>query len=161
MHISRALGFGVIGAAAISAASVVLRAAGVPVGLELILGTASGLPPGNAAFLLGLAMHLGLGGAFGLAYAWLMETVWMHGGASTGMILAFIHASIIGMAVGLTPQFHPRIPHEMADPGPFFANFGPVAVVAFYGIHLLYGAVVGHGYGHVPREREWSPAGRL
>ena len=157
----RAIAFGVLGAGTISVLSAALRALGLPIRLEMLLGTSLGIEPGGAAFLIGLAMHLAIGGAFGLLYGWLMETVWDHGGASTGMILAVIHASIIGMAVGLTPQFHPLVPERIADPGPFFANIGIAGVLSFFGIHLLYGAIVGHGYGHVEAEREWAPAGRL
>ncbi len=161
MRARRALLFGVTGAAAISVVSWVLRAVGLPIQLEMILGTAVSGMPGTTAYLVGLAMHLAIGGAFGLLYGWLMETVWVHGGASMGMILSVIHAALIGMAVGLTPQFHPMIPEHMPAPGPFFANLGTGGVVAFFAIHLLYGAIVGHGYGHVAAEREWAPAGRL
>lgn len=161
MRAKRAILFGVLGAAAISAASVVLRTIGVPIRMELILGTAFGTAPGPAAFALGFAMHLAIGGAFGLLYGWLMETVWDHGGAGVGMILAVLHSTLIGMAIGLTPRFHPLIPEQMADPGPYFANIGVAGVLAFFGIHLLYGAIVGAGYGHVASEREWAPAGRL
>lgn len=161
MRAKRAIFFGVVGASAMSVVSLILRAVGVPIQLELILGTATGMQAGAAAFALGLGIHLAIGGAFGLLYGWLMETVWDHGGAGTGMVLAFIHASIIGMAVGLTPQFHALIPERMADPGPFFANIGALGVLCFFAIHLLYGAIVGHGYGHVAAEREWAPEGRL
>jgi hypothetical protein len=109
------------------------------------------------AFVVGLAMHLAIGGAFGLLYGWLFERVWNHGGASTGMILAVIHAALIGMAVGLTPRFHPLVPEVLADPGPFFANGGTLGVLSFFGVHILYGAIVGHGYGHVAAERDWHP----
>lgn len=161
MRAKRAFLFGVLGAGAISAASIVLRALGLPIQLELILGTATGMLPGPAAFMVGLGIHLAIGGAFGLLYGWLMETVWDHGGAATGMILAVIHAALIGMAVGLTPQFHPHIPERMSDPGPFFANIGVAGVLCFFALHIMYGAIVGHGYGHVAAEREWAPAGRL
>ncbi|MDB5220064.1 MAG: hypothetical protein JWO86_7991 [Myxococcaceae bacterium] len=161
MRAQRAIVYGVIGAGAISAVSAVLRAIGLPIRLELILGTMFGTQPGPAAFLLGLAMHLAIGGAFGLLYGWLMETVWVHGGAFMGMILGFLHASLVGMGVGLTPQWHPLVPHQIADPGPFFANIGVAGVVCFFAIHIMYGAIVGHGYGHVAAEREWAPAGRL
>jgi hypothetical protein len=77
------------------------------------------------------------------------------------MILAVIHAAIVGMFVGLTPQFHPQIPETMRDPGPFFANLGLAGAVAFFALHLVYGAVVGAGYGHVAAEHEWAPEGRL
>jgi hypothetical protein len=151
----------VIAAGAISAVSAVLRAVGIPIRLELILGTAFGGAPSQATFLLGIAMHLAIGGAFGLLYGWLMETVWDHGGAFTGMILGFLHASLVGMGVGLTPQWHPLVPERLADPGPFFANVGVAGVLCFYAIHIMYGAIVGHGYGHVAAESHWAPAGRL
>lgn len=161
MRAGRAIVFGVVGAGAISVVSAVLRAAGVQVNLELILGTMMGGAPSAATFALGLVFHLLIGGLFGLLYGYLFERVWDHGGAGTGMILSVIHAALIGMIVGLTPQFHPLVPEVLADPGPYFANAGVLGVVVFFGLHLVYGAVVGAGYGHVAAEREWAPAGRL
>jgi len=161
MRAKRAIAFGIVGAGAISLLSAVARTAGVPIRLELILGTMFGGSPSPNTFMLGLAVHLAIGGAFGLLYAWLMETVWNHGGASMGMILGFLHASLIGMALGLTPQWHPLVPAQLADPGPYFANLGVAGVVCFYAVHLAYGAIVGAGYGHVAAERTWAPAGRL
>jgi hypothetical protein len=161
MRIGRAIVFGVVGAVAISAASAVLRVLGVPISIEMILGTLPGLAPSGAAFVLGLAIHLGIGALFGLLYGYLFERVWNHGGASTGMILSVIHAALIGMAIGLTPQFHPFVPEVVPDPGPFFANGGMLGVLGFFLLHLVYGAIVGAGYGHVAAEREWAPAGRL
>lgn len=161
MRPGRAILFGVIGAGAMSVVSALLRAAGLGVNIELILGTVMGGAPSASMFALGLVLHLLMGGLFGLAYGYLFERVWDHGGASTGMILAVIHAALIGMVIGLTPQFHPAVPERIADPGPFFANAGLFGVLTFFGLHVLYGAVVGAGYGHVAAEREWAPAGRL
>ena len=161
MQAKRAIGFGILGAGAISLLSAVARTAGVPIRLEMILGTMFGGSPSPDAFLLGLVVHLAIGGAFGLLYGWLMETVWDHGGAAVGLILGFLHASLIGMTLGLTPQWHPMVPAPIADPGPYFANLGIAGVVCFYAVHLAYGAIVGYGYGHVAAEAKWAPAGRL
>jgi hypothetical protein len=161
MKAARAIVFGVLGAGAISALEAVLRALGLPLNLELILGTLFGAAPGPMTFALGLGIHLAVGALFGLLYGYLFERVWDHGGASTGMILAVIHAALIGMFIGLAPQFHPLIPEAVRDPGPFFSNLGIAGVVGFFALHLVYGAVVGAGYGHVEAEREWAPAGRL
>jgi hypothetical protein len=161
MKIRRALGFGVLGALAISVLSALLRAAHVPIDLELILGTLTGLGPGPLASGVGLLVHLAIGAAFGLLYGFLFERVWNHGGAATGMILGVLHAALIGMVLGLTPRFHPLIPSVLPSPGPYFANLGPLGVVAFFAVHVLYGAIVGRGYGHVAAERGWAPAGRL
>jgi hypothetical protein len=161
MRARRALVFGIIGAAAMSVVSAGLRAAGAGVNLELLLGTLPGGAPSPTTFALGLALHLTMGALFGLLYGYLFEHVWDHGGASTGMLLAVIHAALIGMLVGLTPQFHPKVPEVLPDPGPFFANAGLGGVLTFFALHVLYGAIVGAGYGHVEAEHEWAPAGRL
>lgn len=158
MKTARAIGFGILGACAVSATSAVLRAAGIPIRLELLLGTVLGAVPEDHAFAVGLPVHLVAGGAFGLLYGWLFERVWDHGGASTGMILGVIHGACVGMFVGLTPMLRPAMPYAIPDPGPFFANAGVSGVVGFFGLHVLYGAIVGAGYGHVAAEKEWAPS---
>jgi hypothetical protein len=161
MRPGKAILFGVLGSLAISALTAALRGLGLPLSIEILLGTLTGLPPTGAALGLGLGMHLAMGGAFGLLYGFLFERVWAHGGAATGMLLAVIHSSLIGIAIGMTPQFHPLVPERLADPGPFFANLGVLGVLTFFGAHIVYGAIVGAGYGHVATERQWAPTGRL
>jgi len=161
MRPGRAILFGVLGALAISLLTAVLRAAGLPLSIEIILGTLTGLEPGGAAFGIGLLIHLAMGALLGLVYGYLFEKVWDHGGATTGMLTAVVHSALIGILIGLTPQFHPLIPEVMPDPGPYFANLGVLGVFTFFGAHLLYGAIVGAGYGHVAAEHQWAPSGRL
>lgn len=161
MHVARAMTLGFIGAAGISVASALVRAVGIPIQLELILGTFAGAEPSATTFMLGLAIHLGMGALFGVLYGWLFERVWHHGGAGTGMILGTIHAALIGILIGLMPRLHPLIPELIPDPGPYFANAGAVGVIAFFVIHVLYGAFVGAGYGHVASEVRWAPEGPL
>lgn len=161
MRTGRAILFGVVGAATISALSAILRALGLPLSIEIYLGTLTGIAPGGFAFGLGLALHLALGGLFGLLYGALFERVWNHGGAPTGMLLSVMHATLIGMLLGFTPQIHPLVPERLADPGPYFAQLGLVGVVSFFLVHVAYGAIVGAGYGHVATERQWAPTGRL
>jgi hypothetical protein len=161
MRIPRALLFGILGALAMSGASAVLRLFGIQIGTELILGTWTGLMPGPEALAAGFAIHLALGAGFGVLYGYLFEHVWDHGGASTGIILGMIHAALVGMLFGLTPQIHPLVPEVVADPGPYFANSGIAAVISWFGLHALFGAIVGGGYGHVAAERQWAPVGRL
>lgn len=159
MRYARAILFGVFGAGAMSVVSAVLRAATVPVRIEMLLGTMTGLPPGTQAFLVGLLLHLAIGACFGLLYGALFERVWNHGGAFVGMLTTIPHSLFIGMLVGFTPQFHPLVPNVIPEPGPYFAREGGwVGPVAFFGLHLLYGAIVGGGYGHVVSEHEWEPS---
>ena len=161
MRPGKAILFGILGAAAISLLTAVLRAAGLPLSIEIILGTLTGLAPSGAAFGLGLLIHLMGGGLFGLLYGYLFENVWDHGGATTGMLTAVVHAALIGILIGFTPQFHPLIPQRMPDPGPYFANLGTAGVLTFFGAHIVYGAIVGAGYGHVAAEHQWASSGRL
>jgi hypothetical protein len=155
MYSGRAILFGVLGAVAISLITAAVRAAGIPISIELLLGVLTGAPPGPTAFGIGLLMHLAMGGAFGLLYGYLFERVWDHGGATTGMLLSVIHASLVGILIGLTPV----VPAPLQDPGPFFSSLGPIGVITFFGAHLVYGAIVGAGYGHVRAERQWAPHG--
>lgn len=161
MHPKRAIFFGAVGALAISLLTAACRLAGLPIGVEIILGTLTGVEPGGAAFGLGLFIHVTIGALFGLLYGYLFEHVWVHGGAAIGMLTAVVHASLIGIIIGLTPQFHPFIPETMADPGPYFANLGWLGVVTFYAVHMAYGAIVGAGYGNVRGEHQWAPTGRV
>lgn len=161
MRPGKAILYGVLGAAAISVVSAILRALGLPLSIEIYLGTITGAAPSAATFALGLVLHLALGGAFGLLYGFLFERVWDHGGAPTGMLLSILHAGLIGMLLGLSPHVHPLVPERLADPGPYFSHLGSMGVVAFFLAHVLYGAIVGAGYGHVAAERQWAPTGRL
>lgn len=158
MKIGRAVLFGILGALAMSVVAFVLRAVGIPLRLEMLLGTATGMMPGTGAFLLGLAIHLTIGALFGLLYGWLFERVWNHGGAPIGILTAIPHSLFIGMIIGFMPQFHPLVPKVMGEPGPYFSgSAGWIGPVAFFGLHLLYGAIVGGGYGHVVSEHQWEP----
>jgi hypothetical protein len=161
MRFARAALFGLVGAGAISLVSALLRLLGLPIHIELVLGTLTGLHGGAAAFGVGLAIHLAVGTAFGILYGFLFERVWNHGGAFTGLILGLLHGALFGMFFGLTPQFHPGMPWPIPDPGPYFANAGTLGVLAFFGMHLMYGAIVGGGYGHVASEHDWAPAETL
>lgn len=161
MRPGKAILFGVLGAASISLLSAVLRALGLPLSIEMYLGTVSGLAPGALAFGIGLMLHLSLGALFGLLYGALFERVWSHGGAFTGMLLSVLHAGLVGMLLGLANHVHPLVPERLPDPGPYFSGLGVAGVLSFFLMHVAYGAIMGGGYGHVASERQWAPTGRL
>ena len=157
MRIGRALLCGIGGAIAITLVSGVLRLLGLPIAIELVLASWMGLSPGPEAFATGLAMHITLGAGFGVLYGWLFERVWVHGGVPMGLILGMLHAALVGMMFGLTPQ----LARGAADPGPYFTHLGILGVLSWFVLHAIYGAIMGAGYGHVAAERQWAPAGRL
>jgi hypothetical protein len=145
MNAGRAFLSGVAGAAVMSVGLAVGRAMGMPANLELMLGSML-LPPGTPAFMLGLAMHLVIGGLFGLLYAWAFEHVTHRSSAAIGGGLGILHGIAGGVFMGLLPMMHPRIPEEMPAPGAFMANLGTLGVMAEMVLHVVYGAVVGALY---------------
>jgi len=156
MRLGRAVIFGVVGAAAMSMMMLLARTMGMPAALEMMLGTMTGAGPGPGPFALGLAIHLVMGGLFGIGYAWLFERVLHHGGAVAGVGIGLVHAVFAGIFMAVIPIIHPLIPAEMPAPGAFMANLGPMGVVAEFALHAIFGAIVGGGYGHVARERPWA-----
>ncbi len=69
----RASLYGVALGGAVSLVGIGLRAVGVDIHLELLLGTSFGLQPGIIAFFVGLAMQVALGGGCGVLYGWVTE----------------------------------------------------------------------------------------
>ena len=57
MHVARAITFGFIGATGISIPSALVRAVGIPIQLESLLGTFAGAEPSATTFMLGLAVR--------------------------------------------------------------------------------------------------------
>ena len=48
----------------------------------------------------------------------------------------------------------------LAANGLLFPLAFALAVITFFGAHVLYGAIVGAGYGHVTAEHQWAPTTR-
>jgi hypothetical protein len=151
MNYGRAFAAGVLGGIAMSIGLAVIRAMGMPANLELMLGTML-LPPGGAAWIVGLMMHLLISGIIALIYAWGFEHVTHRAGAGIGAAFALVHAVIGGFFMGLMPMMHPMIPDQMPAPGAFMSSMGMAGIVAEFVLHILYGAVVGATY-HVAQIR--------
>lgn len=159
MKWNKALGYGVLGAAAMSIVMGLARSMGMHVQLELMLGTMLGIAPeGSNAFVVGLVMHLMMGAAFGATYAWLFERVIHHGGVAAGALVGLPHAIVAGLFMAMIPAVHPFIPESMPAPGAFMSNLGAMGVMAELMLHVMFGAIVGAGYGHVQAERSWRGA---
>lgn len=146
---------GVLGAAVMSVITWAARNyAEMPVNMELMLGTMLGGPPDEAHWFTGLLVHLINGGIFGLVYGWLFEHVTNHAGWLMGLFFGLVHTIAAGIFLGLVPPMHALIPEVMAAPGFFMANLGAAGVIALFGLHMIFGAIVGAGYGRVLHPRE-------
>lgn len=151
MDTSNAFLAGVVAGLAMSVIMALGRALGVPIDVEMMLGTLIGLAPGTiGTWIVGLVMHLVISGLIALIYAWGFENVTHRADWGTGALFSIVHIIIGGLAMGLMPFIHPMIPEIMAAPGVFAVNLGTGAVLLFLVGHLVYGAFVGGIYATAP-----------
>ena len=143
---------GLIGGLATTALGVIARAVGIPVNLELLLGTMVVATPGLAAALVGFGMHMVISAAIAVVYAIGFEHWARRGGWTVGLAFSLVHTAIAGIAVGLMPFIHPRVPEALPAPGPYLANLGVVGVGYFVLLHAVYGMIVGAVYGELESE---------
>lgn len=103
--------------------------------------------PGTTAWIIGFVMHLMISGLIALIYAWGFEHVTHRAGWAVGAGFSLIHSVIAGMAMGMIPLIHPRMPNPVMPPGFFMANLGTIGPVIVFMFHAVYGAIVGAIYG--------------
>jgi len=152
MKVGKALIAGIVGGVAMTLLAWLARQMGIGMNAEMMLGTMVS-SPGNAAWLIGFAMHMMLSVAIAFIYAWGFEHVTHRAGVVVGLGFAVIHVIIGGMVMGIIPAMHPMIPEQMPAPGAFMANMGTTFVALFVIEHLMFGAIVGAMYGPVVSAR--------
>ena len=136
MNAGRAFVAGVVGALVMSLIMVMLRAAGVPLHIELRLAAALG----TRIWAIGFVAHLVIGGLIGLAYAIVFEYLIETSGVGPGVLLGAVNTILAGFAWAL-----------VGGPGRFWSELGPAGVGALFLVHMAYGAVVGGLYGNEHR----------
>lgn len=145
---------GVVGGAVMSLIMIFARLMGLPVNVEMSLGTMFNLEIGLGTWFFGLFLHLFISGVVALLYGLGFEYITHKAGAGRGVLFSLVHIMIAGFFMGLMPAMHPQMPQQISSPGLFMANLGIVGVIAFIMIHLIYGAIVGGMYGStIPRGR--------
>jgi hypothetical protein len=128
-----------------------VRAAGVPVNREMMLGTLFGGEPGAGRCLAGFLLHLAISGLLGLLYAGLLHLLRWRPDGKTGALLSPAHFLLSGLFFWAMDGVHPLIPERLPAPGPFVAHFGARGVVLVFAVKVAYGAFVGEGYGRLRR----------
>jgi len=147
MKLNRAFLGGVLRAGVMSVIMAMARGMGMKVNLEQMLGTMTGMMPSGTTFAIDLAVHLMMGAAFAVAYAWLFEHVAHRGHWTTGALSAIPHVVFAGLMMGAIPMIHPLMPNPMPPPGVIMSELGPMGVGAMVMLHLIFGAIVGGVYG--------------
>jgi hypothetical protein len=158
MSTSRAIIAGVVGALAITLVTSLLRAMGMPINFEMMVGSMLTATIGLSTWLLGFLIHLFTGAIFGILYSAVFQRWTRRADATTGVGLGAVHALFSGLALGMLPAVHPLVPEQMAAPGIFLAQLGAGGVIVYIGLHLLFGAVVGAMYAAEHRGREAARA---
>lgn len=134
----------------------------------LLVGTMF-VPPGAAAYGIGLVVHMMMSAVFGVAHGALIEGVGASSGAAGagyGALFGLGHVLLAGMALGMMPMLHPRMrssqqrfspalaagpsgpnDEQLDAPGFFGLNYPFMTTVGFFALHIMFGVVVGSIYG--------------
>lgn len=135
---------GLTGGLAMVIARLVLRAAGLPLRMDVtrIWGMLVGAR-GAAERPVGVVVHLVVSVAVATMYAAAFDIV----GATSvlalwGLLAAVLHWVIAGFMMTVLPVAHPDIPGKRFAPGAFVKNFGGPDVAGFLIGHLVYGVTV-------------------
>lgn len=148
MKTRQAFSSGVLAGAAMSVMMAFARMLGLPIRMELLLGTLF-VSPGPAAWIIGLVVFLAGCGLIGLVYGLAFEHIAHHADAKTGLAFSLIHIVVGGATLGALPVIHPRVTEMMSAPGAYLSNLGLAGILAFVALHMLYGSLVGGLYGPV------------
>ena len=126
---------------------------GMPVNLEMMLGTMLGAQPGAGTWILGFCIHLTAGVVFALIYAWCFEHFSHRAGVWTGVAYGFAHAIFAGLLMAMMPMMHPMVPEQMPPPGAFMSGLGAAGVLMLFVEHFIFGGIAGGMYGEVVHPR--------
>ena len=132
MNSGRAFVAGIVGALVMSLLMVLLRAAGVPLHIELRLAAALG----TRIWLIGFATHLAdWRNSSASSTPSCSSTSPKRSGIGPGVLLGAVNTIFAGFAWAF-----------VGGPGRFWSDFGPAGVGALFLVHIVYGAVVGGLY---------------
>jgi hypothetical protein len=147
----RALIIGALaGAVVIVLMSVVAPLLGIDADLCLPVGAALGFTEWTA--VAGCVAQLIVGALGGIVYAVVFEFVTQRATWWLGLLIGIGHACLAGIGVGFL--FVWRQPLDgVTVPGGFMLFRGAWAAVALVVAHVVYGTIVGAGYGDVRRQR--------
>jgi hypothetical protein len=137
---------GALGALAMTVLMVIARALGMTtLNIEMALGSLLTRQIGAGSWILGLMMHLAIGGLLAQLYAFGFEFLTERASAWIGAGFSLIHSAIAGLLMFWLGSIHPlmRSNGVITAPGPFAIEYGTLTAVAFVALHLVYGAWLG------------------
>jgi hypothetical protein len=141
-------------------------AAGLPV-FDFVHGMGTLLLPHSPRWqwmTAGILLHIGIGAAWAIFYAYFFWTEFPWRPAMQGLAFASIPALLAGLVMvpqlhGMSPQFHAD---HVGNLGVFARHLGPWGPLSILGGHAIYGLTLGSLYTHPvgypaqPRRGIWS-----
>ncbi len=146
MNYRRAMIGGAAGAVAVTFYNLTLRWLGMHIDIEMILGTLFGGMPGPGMWWIGFGIHVVVGMMFGVIYAFFFELGTRRTGWAAGVKIAVLHTVAAGFFYGFFPVISPVIPRYLTAPGYFMAHGGFPYIIAFVGMYMLFGIIMGLTY---------------
>lgn len=154
MQPAKAIVGGIVGAGVLTVVLAMARGLGIPLNLEVMFGSLITGTTGPTTWMLGFVLLLMRGIVLGLIYAAIFEYVIHRAGWKWGVALGAAQAILAGLILGALPAIHPLIPESMPAPGMFMSHLGTAAVVTFFMINMLFGAIVGAVYDPIKVEHQ-------
>jgi hypothetical protein len=151
---AKAILAGLIGTGVMTAVMYMGRLMNMRMDMPMMLGTMF-LPRGQAAWALGLMIHLMMGGLFFLIYAVLFDILALETGiVGWSVVFALVHGAVAGMSMAMMPAMHPRMATaggfddegHVPNPGMSGLNMGLMGPLALLVLHAVFGLVGGLVY---------------
>ncbi|MEW5854448.1 MAG: hypothetical protein AB2A00_37075 [Myxococcota bacterium] len=152
MKHTEALWSGIIAGAVTTLLMALARLAGIPVDVEMALGSLPFSRTGPVIWVFGVLLFLLGCGMVGQLYAAGFELVSRRSGWRVGALMSVAHMALSGVLLGALSAVHPLIPAKIAAPGAFMASLGVGGIAVFLVTHVVFGALMGSLY--VPRAEE-------
>ena len=155
MNYGKAFKAGMFGAAVMTVLMVIARTLEVTtLNIEMALGSMLTQQISTSSWMLGLVMHLIVGGLLAQLYAFGFEVLTKRASAWIGAGFSLVHTAIAGGVMAMLGSIHPLMMNgQLLAPGPFAINYGTLTAAAFVALHLIYGACVGSLYSMRPEVR--------
>lgn len=155
---TKAFAYGVLGAFFISALLAGMRWTGLTqFNFSVFLGSMLTQEFSLTTWAIGAIWHLLNGGVFGLLYCWIFKRS-AGAGAGRGVMLGFVNWLAFAVFMAFSPSIHPLIPSEITEPGFFAINYGGLTAVILFGLHLIFGYIIGNGLeGKLPFKKRPRP----
>jgi hypothetical protein len=148
MNYGKAFKAGMIGAAVMTVLMIIARTLNLTtLNIEMALGSMLTQQISTGSWMLGLAMHLIVGGILAQLYAFGFEVLTHRTSAWIGAGFSLVHTVIAGGVMAMLGAIHPLMLNgQIMAPGPFAINYGTLTAAAFVALHIIYGACVGGLY---------------